>query len=81
VSDILEDMRAITVPLRRFLNEARLQRAAAQGQRTPVTYRGRPYFEVSPPQPPQTFMGRGRHLSTGLPTAGIIPAAEWQGLR
>lgn len=74
-------MNAITVPLRRFLNEARLQRAAAQGQRTLVTYRGRPYFEAGPPEPPPTFMGRGRHLSTGHPTDGIIPAAEWQGLR
>lgn len=54
------DMSVITVPLRRFLNEGCLQRAAAQGQRMVVTYRGRPYFEVGPPERPRTFIGRGR---------------------
>jgi hypothetical protein len=70
-------MNAITVPLRRFLNESRLQRAAALGQKTLVTYRGRLYFEVHPPEQPQTFVGRGKHLSTGQPTDGVLPADEW----
>jgi hypothetical protein len=74
-------MNVVTVPLRRFLNEALLQRAAARGQRTLVTYRGRPYFEVRAPDQPATFVGRGRHLAAGPPTDGLVPVEEWQGLR
>lgn len=73
-------MSILQVTLRRFLNDARLQRTAATRQKTLVTFRGKPYFLVLPADQPPGFVGRGRHLSTGKPTDGLVPKSEWKGL-
>lgn len=75
----MHDMQTRTVSLRRFLTDSRVQKAAAAGVLTRVTYRGRLYFEVHPPARPRSCIGAGCDLAGDLPTDGRVPESEWKG--
>lgn len=66
-----------TISLRRFLKDSSAQQGVSLGRRMLVTYRGKPYFEVSPARTGRSFFGAGKHLAKGEATDGKLPASVW----